>query len=427
MVLNTFGIIVLAALAVGYVLGMAADWLNVRSLAPAPPPELASLYDNEAYARSQEYTSDRTRVGMVSRTVGFAAVIVFWALGGFGAVDEWVRTPGWGPIPTGTLYIASLALAQSLLSLPFDVYATFVIEERYGFNRTTWKTWVGDRVKGLALALVVGIPLTAAILAFFNLAGDPAWLYCWMLVAVISLAVQYVAPTWIMPLFNRFEPLEEGSLRTRLPAFAESVDFPLSSVMVMDGSKRSSKANAFFTGFGRNRRVALFDTLIEGHSEDELVAIVAHEIGHYKKRHILMSTVLSLAHTGVLFFLLSLVLDSTQLYEAFSVATPSIHVGMVLFGLLYTPVELVLSVVMGAISRRHEFEADRFAATATGRPDWLATGLKRLTVDHLGNLTPHPFYVWLTYSHPPLLARLQALKSIEPEVHPQPSTSHGEV
>jgi STE24 endopeptidase len=294
------------------------------------------------------------------------------------------------------------------------VYRTFVLEARYGFNRTRPGTFVLDRLKTLGLSVVLGIPVLAAVLAFFQYAGRAAWLYSWVLLTLVSLAMQYVAPTWLMPLFNRFEPLAEGSLRDRLLTFAQTVSFPLKSVLVMDGSRRTSKSNAFFTGFGNNRRVVLYDTLISKHSEDELEAIVAHEIGHYKRHHIPILTLTGVLHTGILFFLLSRVLLSRPLFAAVGVAEPSVYIGLVLFGLLYVPAELILSPALNALSRRFEFEADAFAAHSTGRPNALASALKALTVDHLGNLTPHPLYVALHYTHPPLRDRLLALQDVHP-------------
>jgi STE24 endopeptidase len=248
------------------------------------------------------------------------------------------------------------------------------------------------------------------VLAFFEYAGYYAWLYCWVAVTIFSLAVQYVAPTWIMPLFNKFTPMEPGELKEAILQYARSVKFPVRNVLVMDGSKRSSKSNAFFTGFGRNKRIALFDTMIEKHSVSELVAVLAHEIGHYKKKHILQGTIISILHTGGILFLLSIFMGSPGLYEAFYMDQPSTYTGLLFFGLLYTPVELMLSIVFQVISRKNEYQADRFTAATTHEPENLANALKKLTVDHLSNLTPHPFYVFLNYSHPPLLQRVEALK-----------------
>ena len=296
-----------------------------------------------------------------------------------------------------------------MITLPFSIYHTFVIEERFGFNRTTPRTFLVDSIKGLGLAALLGAPLLSGMLALFEYAGYHAWIYCWIAVTVFSLILQYVAPTWIMPLFNKFTPLEPGELKEAILNYARSVNFPIKNVFVMDGSKRSSKSNAFFTGFGRNKRIALFDTLIEKHTVPELIAVLAHEIGHHKKKHILQGTIINIIHTGVLFFVLSIFLSSPGLYDAFYMGQQSIYSGILFFGLLYTPLEMMLSVIMHALSRKNEYEADRFAAETIQHPQHLIEALKKLHAGNLSNLMPHPFYVFLNYSHPPLLQRIRAI------------------
>ena len=288
-----------------------------------------------------------------------------------------------------------------------------MIEGRFGFNRTAPRTFFLDHMKGLCLALLLGGSLLTAILALLEYAGHYAWLYCWAAVAIFSLAMQYVAPTWIMPLFNRFKPMESGELKEAILRYASSVNFPIRNVLVMDGSKRSSKSNAFFTGFGRNKRIALFDTLIEQHTVPEMVAVLAHEVGHYKKRHILQGTIIGVLHAGVIFFLLSLFLHSPDLLQAFYMKQESIYAGLLFFVLLYTPIELVLSIVMQMISRKHEYDADRFATETVDEPQNLIDALKKLSATNLSNLTPHPFFVFLNYSHPPLMHRIQAIQDMK--------------
>jgi STE24 endopeptidase len=288
-----------------------------------------------------------------------------------------------------------------------------VIEERFGFNRTTPRTFLLDRLKGLALAALFGAPLLAAVLSIFEYLGPYAWLYCWAVVAAFSLAVQFIAPTWIMPLFNKFTPMQDGELKDSILGYAGSVDFPVKNVFVTDGSKRSSKSNAFFTGFGRNKRIALFDTLIERHTVPETIAVLAHEIGHHKKKHILQGTVFAVLNTGVVFFLLSVFLSSSGLYQAFYVEQPSVYTGLLFFGLLYTPIELALSMSLHAVSRRNEYQADRYAAETIEKPSGLVDALKKLHATSLSNLTPHPFFVFLNYSHPPLLQRVRAIEQYE--------------
>ena len=303
-------------------------------------------------------------------------------------------------------------VAKSVISLPFSIYSTFVIEERFGFNKTTPKTFVLDLVKGLGLGLLIGMPLLAGILAFFMYTGDLAWLYAWIAITLFSLVMQYVAPTWIMPLFNKFTPLEEGELRTAIEEYTDKVDFPLQGLFVIDGSKRSSKSNAFFTGFGNNKRIALYDTLIENHTNDELVAVLAHEIGHYKKKHIIKGMITSVIQTGAMLFVLSIFLQAKGLFDAFYMDEMPVYAGLIFFGMLYAPIDMILSVFMQISSRKHEYEADEFAATTTGKPEDMIATLKKLSKDNLSNLTPHPFYVFLNYSHPPALQRIKAIREI---------------
>lgn len=408
--MNAFGWTILAAILLQQGLALAADLLNLRALSPAPPAGFEHVYDRERYARSQEYTRAKTRFSFWPQAFDLALLLGFWFAGGFAWLDRATRALGYGELVTGLLFMGALLLGKSLLDLPFRYRATFVLEERFGFNKTTRATFWADAAKGLLLAVLLGGPLLAAILFFFERLGDTAWLVCWGVTALFTLVVQWVAPTWIFPLFNKFKPLEEGELRSAVLAYAARVGFPLEGLFVIDGSRRSTKANAFFTGFGKRKRVALFDTLIEKHSTEELVAVVAHEIGHYKRHHILQGLVVALLQTGLVFFLLSRVLVEPELYAAFGVATPSVHAGLVFFGLLYTPLELVLSLVQQALSRRNEFEADAFARATTGRAEALVRALERLSADSLSNLTPHPFYVALHLSHPPLPARVAALR-----------------
>lgn len=408
-IMNAIAIIILAALLVDYVLEVTGSLLNLRALKLEPPYSLQDIYEPEEYRRSQQYTRARTRFGLITSTFSLIVLLAFWFAGGFNWFDQVVRAWGFVPLVNGLLFIAILLIAQQVISLPFDVYSTFVIEERFGFNKTTVRTYISDLLKGLALTLVLGGLLLAAVLALFQYVGTLAWLYCWAAVTLFSLVMQYISPNLIMPLFNKFTPLEDGELKESILTYARSVDFPVKNISVMDGSRRSSKTNAFFTGFGRNKKIALFDTLIAKHTVPEMVAVLAHEIGHYKKKHILQGTLLSIVHNGILFFLLSLFLNSSVLFEAFYMEQQSIYAAMLFFGLLYTPVELVLSIGLQAFSRRHEYQADRFAAETTGSPQYLADALKKLSATNLSNLTPHPFYVFLNYSHPALLQRLQTI------------------
>ncbi len=317
-------------------------------------------------------------------------------------------------LPRGLLYLGSVVVGYGALSLPFDAYRTFSLESRFGFNRTTVFTFLSDRAKALALLVVIGGALAAIVVSAFMWLGSLAWLFCLAAVVVFILLTQAVAPILILPLFNRYTPMPEGELRNAVLSYASSVDFPVQDVYVIDGSRRSSRANAFFTGLGRHRRIALFDTLIERHSVKGLIAVLAHEAGHYKRGHIRKGIAATILHAAILLALLAFFLDQPGLFRAFGVADTSVYVGLVLFSLLYTPVETALSVVFNMVSRRHEYEADRFAVDTTHDSVALADALRKLSADNLTNPHPHKFQVLLNYSHPPLAMRLESIERCGP-------------
>lgn len=407
--MNPYALIILVALLLRFGLAVLADALNARVPRCEVPPEMADRLDAGWLRRAREYLTVNTRFDFWESLFGLLLLLAFWGAGGFNALDLWLRGFGFGPVLTGLLFIGLLLLGNSLLNLPFSIYHTFVIEARFGFNRTTPRLFAVDRVKGLLLALVLGVPLGAGMLWFFEHAGAWAWLYCWLGVTAFTLFIQFLAPVLILPLFNAYTPLEDGELKTAILELARQAAFPLAGVCIMDGSKRSNKANAFFTGFGRFKRIALFDTLTRTLTVPELVGVLAHEIGHFKRHHILQRLLLGMAHTGVLFFLLSLFLTQRGLFDAFRMQHLSVYAGLLFFGILYTPVEMVLDFLVNHLSRRQEYEADRFAQQLTGDPAPLISALKKLSVSSLSDLTPHPFYVGLHYSHPPVLERLRAL------------------
>jgi len=412
--MNIFSYIIIAALFLDFLLNIIADALNLKALKHEIPAALAGIYEPDEYRKSQDYTRSRTRFGFITSSFGLLIILIFWFTGGFNFLDQIVRSWGLGSIVNGLIYIGILVIAYELLTLPFSVYSTFAIEERFGFNRTTPRIFITDLLKGLALTVLLGAPLLAGILALFGYAGNHAWLYCWLAVTIYMIVMQFIAPIWIMPLFNKFTPMESGELKDSIQDYARSVGYKVGNISVMDGSKRSTKTNAFFTGFGRTKRIALFDTLISKHTNQELVAVLAHEIGHYKKKHILQGIVISIAHTGLILFFLSVLLGSPVLYQAFYMEQSSVYAGLLFFGLLYTPVEMVLSIAQQILSRKNEYEADRFASETTDEPGSFVDALKKLAIENLSNLTPHPFYVFLNYSHPPLLQRVQAIQRYKP-------------
>jgi STE24 endopeptidase len=408
--LNPFFVVILCTILVEYAARVVANLLNLRSLKSEIPPELEGVYSPQDYRRSQEYIRTDTRFDVAASTFSLVILLSFWFAGGFNYLDQIVRSWGFTPVPSGLFYIGILLAGYSLLRLPFGIYSTFVIEQRFGFNRTTRRTFFMDMIKNMGLTALIGGALLSGILALFEYAGYHAWIYCWIAIAVFSLVLEYVEPTWIMPLFNEFTPLEPGELREAILNHARSLDFPVKNVFVMDGSKRSSKSNAFLLGFGRNKRIALVDTLIKNHTVPELVAVLAHEIGHHKKKHIIQGTIINIIHFGVLLFILSIFLGNLGLYDAFYMQQQSVYSGILFVALLYTPLEMIISVLMHALSRKNECEADRFAAHSIEHPQHLTDALKKLYAGHFSNLTPHPFYVVLHDSHPPLLQRIRAIQ-----------------
>lgn len=412
MEINIYFIIILATLIINYVVRLVANILNLRSLKPELPDEFSDVFDKENYRKSQEYTKTKTKFRFITSTFSLIVLLIFWLSGGFNALDLFVRSWGFGEIVTGLFYIGIILIGWEIISLPFEIYATFIIEEKYDFNKTSPKTFVMDKLKAFALAIILGAPLLAGLFAFFEYAGAMAWIYCWIVVSLFSIFMMYFAPKVIMPLFNKFTPLEDEELKSEILDYVDSVNFDVQEIYVMDGSKRSSKSNAFFTGFGKNKRIALFDTLIENHTISEIVTILAHEVGHYKKNHVLKMLMISIIQTGLIFFLLSIFITHAALFQAFGMQHQSIYAGFLFFGMLYSPLSLIFGVVLTMFVRKNEYEADRYAARTTSDPRSMISALKKLAANNLSNLTPHPFYVFLNYTHPPILKRIQALKKM---------------
>jgi len=410
--MNGYGLVVFWTLLLTFFLKVVADILNFASSRADLPEEFHGVFDPDAYRKSQEYLRATTGFSIAEAAFGLAVLLVFWFAGGFELLDRFFRGFGFGALPTGLLYIGSILLLQAVEGFPFTLYRTFVIEERFGFNKTTPAVFAADTVKSLLLALLLGVPALALLLSFFAYAGDSAWLWAWGVFVLLTLMLQYVAPAWIMPLFNRFEPLGDGELKTAILHYARHTGFPLSGIFVIDGSKRSSKANAFFTGFGSRKRIALFDTLIANHTVDELVGVLAHETGHFRKRHVVINMVLGMLNLGIMFYLLSLFMLNRQLFDAFYMSEVSVYGSLVFFMLLYTPAEFLLSIFLQVLSRRHEYEADAYAVSTSENGEALAEALKKLSRSNLSNLTPHPFYVFLNYSHPPVLDRIRRIRQM---------------
>ena len=410
--MNPYLIFILTVLLLGYLLNLTISLLELGALDPELPAEFRDIYRREEYCLAQQYTRMRTRFSLIHDSFMLVGTIAFILAGGFNRIDLLARSFNLGPIATGLLFTGILALLLSAFNLPFTLYSTFVIEERFGLNKTTLKTFVLDLVKTVLLALCIGAPLLAAVLWFFQAAGSRAWLYCWFAVTIFILIIQFLAPVMIMPLFNKFSPLAEGELKKRITDYANEQHFALKGIYTMDGSRRSTRLNAFFTGFGRFRRIVFFDTLLDKLTTGEIVAVLAHEMGHFKHKHIFKMMAASILQMGVMFWILSLFLGNQQLFAAFGMEHISIYGGLIFFGFLYAPVSSLLSIFFNILSRKHEYEADAWAVTSTGSPREMISGLKKLSVHNLSNLTPHPVNVFVNYSHPPILQRIRAIEQL---------------
>ncbi|WP_299976496.1 M48 family metallopeptidase [Desulfobacula sp.] len=404
--------IILTTLIGSYLIDNIADFLNLGNLNQPLPKEFNNHYKPGKYIESQNYLKANTKFGFITSSVDLIIIILFWFSGGFQAIDSFVRSFNFGSILSGLFFTGILLFLKLLISLPFSIYSTFVIEEKFGFNKTTPRLFFADLIKSIVLSAILGGILLSLILGFLEFGGQFAWIYCWAASAVFLLIVQYIVPTWIMPLFNKFTPLEDAPLKEAILNYAKSIDFALSNIFVMDGSKRSNKSNAFFTGFGKNKRIVLFDTLIKEQSIEELVSVLAHEMGHFKKKHIIKRMILGIFQMGFIFYLISIFISHEGLFHAFFMNEVSIYAGLIFFGMLYSPIDLFISILFQISSRKDEYEADRFAAETIKDNRPLINALKKLSAHNLSNLTPHPFYVFLNYSHPPVLERINTLKSL---------------
>ena len=402
--LTVFAVIILAEFALERFL----NYLNQQKRSKTLPDSLKGIYDEEKYRNFQAYSESKDRLGNLESTLGIVASLAM-LFGGFALVDGWVHQLSDSSIVQALLFFGIIAIGSDILGTPFSIYFTFVIEERFGFNKTTVNTYVADKLKGYVLGAIVGGGLLSLFVWFYESFPDLFWLYAWAAFFLFSLFLTMFYTNLIVPMFNKLTPLPDGELRSAIEAYAARVKFPLQNIMVIDGSKRSTKANAYFSGLGKSKNIVLYDTLIEKHSIPELVSILAHEVGHYKKKHTLQALFLSAINMLLTLYLLSLVVSSAELSSALGAGQWSFHLGLVAFSLLYSPISTVTGLLFNVLSRKNEFEADAYAAQ-TSDGNALMTSLKKLSVDTLSNLTPHPAYVFFHYSHPPLLKRLAALQ-----------------
>lgn len=401
--------VIVAISAVSYLFGQLLDYVNLKYQRTDIPDEIASFYDREKYLKSLQYHRELTNFSFLTSAFGFVLSMIMLLAGGFGWVDGLLRGYIENQIVLALVFFAALAIASDILTIPFQLYSIFVIEEKYGFNKTTVKTFITDKLKGYLLGALIGAPLIALLIYFIQVIGPNFWIWFAIIASAFILLMNMFYTSLILPLFNKLTPLPDGELKTAIEVFAKKVSFPLDNIFVIDGSKRSNKANAFFSGIGKKKKIVLYDTLISRHSTSELVAVLAHEVGHFKKKHIVWGFVLSILQIFFTLFILSLMVYNENLSIALGGAQQAIHLNLIAFTILFAPISSVTGLLMSMYSRKNEFEADAYARETYDGPA-LAEALKRLSVDSLSNLYPHPVYVFFHYSHPPLLKRLEAIE-----------------
>lgn len=405
---ETLFYIIIAILIVSFIIDQALDYLNAKHFGDKLPKELEDIFDEQEYQKSQRYKTERYKFGLLTSTISLIATLLFFFFDGFAYVDNLARSISNNEILIALVFFGIIMIASDILSTPFSYYSTFVIEEKYGFNKTTRKTFFLDKLKGWLMGAVLGGIILGAIIWFYQTTGENFWLYAWGIITVFTVLMNLFYARFIVPLFNKQTPLEEGSLRLEIEKYASKVGFTLDKIFVIDGSKRSTKANAYFSGFGSEKRVTLYDTLINDLNEKEIVAVLAHEVGHYKRNHIIINLIVAILTTGFTLWLLSLFIGNPLLSEALNVSQPSFHIGLVAFGVLYSPISGITSLIMNYLSRKFEYQADDYAKN-TFASEPLISGLKKLSKNSLSNLTPHPLYVFAHYSHPTLLQRFKNL------------------
>jgi STE24 endopeptidase len=402
--------IIVSIAVISYLFDQLLDYINLKAQREDIPSEIADFYDRDRYSKSLRYHRELTRFSFISTAFSFLLSIIMLLAGGFGWLDSLLRPFFENEIVLALIFFGVIMLASDILSLPFQLYSVFVIEEKYGFNKTTLKTFFADKLKGYMLGALIGAPLLALLIYLIQSIGANFWIWFGLVAAVFILFVNMFYTSLILPLFNKLSPLQDGELKSAIQAFAQKVNFPLDNILIIDGSKRSSKANAFFSGIGRKKKIVLYDTLIQKHTTEELVAVLAHEVGHFKKKHIVWGFVLSIIQVFFTLFVLSLMVGNRDVSLALGGNQLAIHLNLIAFTILFSPISGITGLFMSMYSRKNEYEADAYARqTYDGRA--LANALKKLSVDSLSNLYPHPLYVFFHYSHPPLLKRLEAIAS----------------
>ena len=402
--------LIIAFIVAEFIFSKVLSYLNMQSWDKPIPDELKDVYPQDKFDKAKAYAIDNDRVATISGLISFVVSISFLYFHGFAWVDDVVHQLSGQYIIQGLLFFGIIMLGSSIIGLPFEIYSTFVIEERYGFNKMTVSTFIIDKVKGALLGAIIGGGIYALLAYLFQLLGNQFWIAAWIVVSGFSIFIAAFYTSVLLPIFNKLTPLEAGDLRSKIEAYASKVSFPLTNIMVMDGSKRSSKANAFFSGMGSRKSIVLYDTLINDMNTDEITAVLAHEVGHYKKKHIFQSMAISIAQMGMLFFLFGWLARNSVMGEVLGAKENTFYLSLVTFSMLYSPVSTVIGLFMNVFSRKNEYEADHYAKTTYGA-DPLISSLKKLYVNSLGNPQPDPAYVFVNYSHPTLLQRIRAMKA----------------
>ncbi len=405
-----FYIIIISAIIFEYLISSLSTILNMKSISAILPEGFEEVYNKNKYAKSQKYLKINSQFSLFSSSFSFFIIMIIIHFGVFGFLDDFVRAKSSNSIYSGLIFFGILFIINDIINLPFSFFKNFVIEEKFGFNKMTISIFIKDKLKSYLLVFFIGGITMFSILSFFYYFETYGWLMVWIFLTIFSIIIQPIFIHFIAPMFNKFSPLNDGELKSAITKYSKKINFPISRIDVMDGSKRSNHSNAYFTGFGKSKRIALFDTLINNHSTEEIVSVVAHEAGHYKKKHIFFGMILSIIQTGLMLFLFNFIINEVALYKVFGVSEPSIYTGLVFFGLLFTPINMILSLISLSISRKNEFEADQYALDTTNNPQALISMLKGLASDNLSHLTPHPFTVFLQYTHPPIYERVKKIE-----------------
>jgi STE24 endopeptidase len=402
---TTLFYIIISIIIINFIIEKILDFLNAQQYNDALPKEVSDVYNQEEYLKSQAYKKVNFKLSTITSLFSLITTLLFFILNGFEFVDQIARTLCTNNIIIALLFFGIIFFSSDIISTPFSYYKTFTIEEKFGFNKSTKKLFWLDKIKGWAMMIVIGGLVLSLIIWFYEFTGDLFWIYAWGFVALFTLFMNLFYSTLIVPLFNKQTPLKDGDLKTEIKKFTNKVGFKLDSIFVIDGSKRSTKANAYFSGFGASKRIVLFDTLINDLSTQEIVAVLAHEVGHYKRKHTVFNLIASIVLTGFTFYLLSLFIGNNLLSQALGVSEPSFHIGLIAFGILYSPISQLTSLIMNMISRKFEYQADNYAKEYYGSKP-LVSSLKKLSKNSLSNLTPHKAYVFMHYSHPTLRERI---------------------